>query len=214
MRVGIYRRRRGMWLLLIFASLGVSLLFAAFVFRAAPIFKLRAADAAAQAVRRVIAQTAGKTLTDESAPLVDKTAGQGGEITSLSINSARLNKLKADFTKELTDALAKSTKTKIYISFGSLLNCETLQGAGVRIPVSITYGSVCDVDIEDEFVSAGINQTKHLVNLKVKVTVAVISAFMCDTRDIETTLPLCENIIIGGVPKYYSDRLSVAAGGN
>lgn len=215
MRVGVYGRRvraRGI-IFVIFALILICFASGLFITRASPIFKIRAADAASQEVRRIVADAASKTITEYDSALIEKTIGSSGEVSMISINSAQMNKLRADFTSELISQLSKSTKTTIYISFGSLLNKEIFQGAGIKIPAKITYGSISDVDFEDEFISAGINQTKHLVTMKVTVTTAVVSAFMCDTREIETSLPLCENIIIGNVPQYYSDRLGVTAKG-
>ncbi len=215
MRVGVYTGR--VRVRSIFSVSAVIILFCfisgMFITRASPIFKIRAADAASQEVRRIVADVASRTIAENDVDLIEKTIGSNGEISMLSINSVQLNKLRAEFTSELISQLSKSTKTTIYISLGSLLNKEIFQGAGVRIPTKITFGSISDVDFEEEFISAGINQTKHLVSLKVTVTTAVVSAFMCDTRKIETSLPLCENIIIGKAPQYYSDRLGIAAKG-
>lgn len=215
MRVGVYTGR--VRVRSIFSVSAVIILFCfisgMFITRASPIFKIRAADAASQEVRRIVADVASRTIAENDVDLIEKTIGSSGEISMLSINSVQLNKLRAEFTSELISQLSKSTKTTISISLGSLLNKEIFQGAGVRIPAKITFGSISDVDFEDEFISVGINQTKHLVSLKVTVTTAVVSAFMCDTREIETSLPLCENIIIGKAPQYYSDRLGIAAKG-
>lgn len=215
MRVGMSSRRLRLRKSVVYIGMS-AILCAAFVFfllRASPIFSLRAADAASQQVRRVVNETAGAVFADYGTELVTRTVDSNGQISMISINSAEIVKIKAAFTSELISRLSDTTRTSIYISAGSLLNCDVLQGFGVRIPVKITFGSVSDVDISDEFIAAGINQTKHLVNMKVKISCAVISAFKCDIRDVEATFPLCENIIIGKVPQYYSDRMSVAAKG-
>lgn len=216
MRVGISRRcsvRCRKILALCAVLLTVFSLLVFFTVRASPIFSVRAADAASQEVRRIVNEAAGAAFREDIGGLTAKTLDANGQISMISINSAEIVKLKAAFTSELISRLSDSTRTSIYISAGSLMRQSIFQGAGIRIPVKIIYGSVSDVDIQDEFVSAGINQTKHLVTLKVSITCAVVSAFMCDTREVEATLPLCENIIIGKVPQYYSDRAPYAVKG-
>lgn len=180
--------------------------------RAEPIFAERAAECALRGAQLAVARAAGDTLTDFE-NLESKTVGENGNISAIHINSAYLNKLRTDFYERLVEISEDTERTKMYITVGSLLGCKTFQGTGFRIPVGISYESVGMVDFDDEFISCGINQTKHTVVLKVKMRVAVVSAFMCETRETEIKLPVCENIIIGGVPTYYSDRLGIAATG-
>lgn len=215
MRVGIcYRRIKVKWVFILSAIvLCFCLITGFFVVRASPIFKLRAAETALQAVKQTIAEVAGDTMADFNGNFIEKTLTSNGEIAMISINSAQMNKLRAEFESELIKRLAKGSRASISISAGSLLGKEVFQGAGISIPVKITYGSVSEIDIEDEFISAGINQTKHRINMRVTVSTSVISAFMFDCRTVETTVPLCENIIVGKVPQYYTDRLAVTAKG-
>lgn len=210
MRVGISRKTQPKPIIAAaICAVLASLLTVFFAVRATPVFRERAADTAAQCARRMINEAAEEVFSKYSDDMSAKETD--GELAFIRIDSIKLNMLRAEFTSCLMKKLAAQTSTKIYISAGSLLKCEVFQGMGVRIPVKITYGSICDVDFKHEFITAGINQTKYLVTLKVTVTGAVISAFMCDTRDIEVNLPVAESIIIGKVPQYYADRMCVAA---
>ena len=62
---------------------------------------------------------------------------------------------------------------------------------------------VITVEISDEFLSAGINQTKYRATIDISVSASVVSALFSDTRDIKMSLPICERILIGNVPNYY-----------
>lgn len=212
MRVGVSKRiqLRPAVLVIIYMVLLCALM-AFFAVRATPVFRERAADAAAQQARRIVAEVAAEVFEGYSDRMT--TRETDGDVSVLSINSIQLNMLRAEFTSRLISKLADATSTKIYISTGSLLKYEVFQGMGIRIPVKIAFGSISDVDFEHEFITAGINQTKHLVSMKVVVSSSVISAFMCDTRNVEVSLPISENIIIGKVPQYYSDRMGITAKG-
>ncbi len=212
MRVGISRRARPQKILVFIAVLtSIIFSFAFFINRAAPIFEKRAADTAAQTTRKIVSDVAGEVFSTYSDNFTENKSSD--DMSIISIDVVELNKLRASFTSKLIEELSNTNTAEIFISVGSLFNSETLQGVGFKVPVKINFGSISDVDFEDEFVSAGINQTKHLVSLKVSVTAAVISAFMCETRDVEVSLPLSESIIVGKVPQYYSDRMNVAAKG-
>lgn len=78
-----------------------------------------------------------------------------------------------------------------------------MQGVGFTVPVKIYFGSISKVDINDEFLSAGINQTKYRAYLSVSATTAVVSTVMSDIREVLVELPVCERILVGKVPNYY-----------
>ncbi len=211
MRLGRFRKRRGRAAVVFAAGLLLmTVTVGFFAKRAEPIFAERAANTAYQQAQLAVARACADTLAD-FADLSDKSYDKNGELSAIGINSAYMNKLRAEFTERLIELSEQTQSAKIYITAGSLFGCKTFQGAGVRIPVRVSFETVCSVDFADEFTSAGINQTKHSLMLRVRLNVAVISAFMCEEREIDVSMPVCENIIIGNVPTYYSDRLGVAA---
>lgn len=175
-----------------------------FLIRATPVFKLRAVDAATQEIRKCIDETAAEVLKSTDMFEVSALTDNGSSV--IDMNTLAMNELRNSFSANLAERLKKTYTTQIYISLGSLINCPPLQGVGMKIPVKIYFGTISKVDITDEFLSGGINQTKYRANLEITVSAAVISAFMCDTRDINVTLPICERIFIGNVPNYYIGR--------
>ncbi len=202
MRLGIRKKAPILKLaviLVIMFLLTVGFIF--FLVRAEPIFRYRAADAATQVVRDVIDGVAADVFTDSN--IFSYNDISDGDIAVVDMNTAKINSLRTEFSKRLSQELANTHSAKIQITLGSLTDYAALQGIGVKIPVKIYFGSISRVEIKDEFISAGINQTKYRASLDVTVSASVVSSFMTDSRDININLPICERIFIGNVPNYY-----------
>ncbi len=188
---------KGIFFFVLFSLALSTALMMFFLKRAEPIFKVRAADAATQEIRSVIDNIVADIIKDCYVFNSEETE------SVYDLNTIELNTLRTEFSKRLADKLNSTYYTKIYISVGSLFNNLILQGVGFRVPVRIFFGSISHIDIKDEFISAGINQTKYKVTLEISVSTAVVSAFSTDERQIDLSLPLAERIFIGDVPSYY-----------
>ncbi len=167
--------------------------------RCEPIFKLRAVDTAAQSAKNMIDDVVSSVINNDD--YIIET--QAGDITYCDIDTYSLNQLRTDVSNAISDKISENYYTTVYISLGSLFGNASLQGYGPRIPVRIYFGSVSRVDIKDEFISAGINQTKYRVSLDVNVSVSVISFLYSESRDVVINVPVTEKILVGKVPSYY-----------
>ncbi|MBS7298414.1 MAG: sporulation protein YunB [Eubacteriales bacterium] len=202
MRLGIGRHfpyAKVITLALICILLVIAFIF--FAIRAEPIFRERAADAASQVVRSCIDKVSSDILVGDD--LFSDTEIAESGISVYNINTSELNRLRTEYSKSLSTLLADTHIAKIHITLGSLTGYSVFQGLGLNIPVRIYFGAISSVEINDEFISAGINQTKYRACLDVCVSASIVSTFFSDSRDINISLPICERILIGNVPNYY-----------
>ena len=60
-----------------------------------------------------------------------------------------------------------------------------------------------NVEVMEEFESAGINQTRHQIYLLIETTLRVIiPPVMSDVTE-TTTFPICDYVIVGEVPRVF-----------
>ncbi len=194
-------RYRGVFFFILSTLIISTLLLMFFMKRAEPIFKERAADATTQALRALIDDISNQLVSQYD--IFDEKKMNNDKLSTIELNTTALNSLRTAFSQELSKSISNTYYTKIYISAGSLFNNVILQGVGFRIPVRIFFGAISHIDIKDEFISAGINQTKYRATLEIAMSSSVVSAFMTDSREINVSLPICERIFIGEVPSYY-----------
>ena len=132
-----------------------------------------------------------------------------GEISFISADSVKMNKLKAIISQAVLEKTDLNESFYIHIPVGSLTKYPVLQGVGYRIPVKVSLDGVTKTEFEEQFTSAGINQVKNRIYVIVSARISIISSFMTISEEVSTQIPLSETIVIGDVPEYYGDKLGV-----
>lgn len=125
----------------------------------------------------------------------------GNNIKTLETDAAKINRLKANINQALHDAVNECET--VYIPLGSALNWYFLAGAGPKIPIKICPVSVINMDLRDDFSSAGINQVYHKIYLDVELEISYIGLMSSRSQTVHTTALVSETIIVGDTPDYY-----------
>ncbi len=125
------------------------------------------------------------------------------EITTVGTNTIAINKLKAEITNDIANELKDSRGEKIRVSLGNLFDSYILDYIGIEFQVKLTDYGFIETDILSNFKSAGINQTLHRINLKIKVDVNVNIGTLYQTETVETVILLAETVLVGNVPEMY-----------
>ena len=145
----------------------------------------------------------------ESCDFVNISKTETGEITSISTDSIKMNKLKSVISHEISDKAQSGEEYYVHIPLGSLTKYPVLQGMGYRIPIKVSLDGVTRTDFQEEFVSSGINQVKNRIYIIVSARISIISSLMTVSEVVSTEVPVAQTIIVGDVPNYYGDRLGV-----
>ena len=86
---------------------------------------------------------------------------------------------------------------------GNLFDSYILDYIGIEFQVKLTDYGFIETDITSSFKSAGINQTLHRINLKIKVDVNINVGTLYQTETVETEILLAETVMLGNVPEMY-----------
>ncbi len=125
------------------------------------------------------------------------------EVTTIGTNTIAINKLKAGVTNAIANELKDSRGEKIRVSLGNLFDSYILDYIGIEFQVKLTDYGFIETDITSSFKSAGINQTLHSINLKIKVDVNINVGTLYQTETVETEILLAETVMLGNVPEMY-----------
>jgi sporulation protein YunB len=127
-----------------------------------------------------------------------------GKLLGITTNIQKTNCLKANISSAILEELSKPEMRKIGIPLGAIIGIELFSGAGPIIPVKIFVTGNVASEFSSEFYEAGINQTKHIINLNTKVNVdAIIPGYPVKTAA-KTNIIIAETIIVGEVPRVYA----------
>ena len=127
---------------------------------------------------------------------------EAGEITAISSNMARINALSA----KILDRIVGATDTHILtvnIPVGNLTGVSLLMGRGPKVPVKIITMTSSRVEFNNSIVTAGINQTKHQINLEVIVDIDILVPWGTESTQVITEVLIADTIVVGRVPDTY-----------
>lgn len=133
-----------------------------------------------------------------------------GEITAISSNMARIN----SFTSHVLDKILADDDNAITVEIpiGNLTGVTLLMGRGPKLPVKITVLSSSAVEFSNSVVTAGINQTKHQIDLNVSVDMKLLLPWETKTDTVETHALIADTVIVGKVPDTYLNMQQTKGG--
>ena len=78
-------------------------------------------------------------------------------------------------------------------------------GRGPKIPVKILMLTSSRVEFGNNLISAGINQTKHQINIDVIVDVDVLLPWGTESSQVDTEVLIADTLVVGNVPQTFFD---------
>lgn len=127
----------------------------------------------------------------------------GNSIQGITTNSLNMNKLKAAYTLEAQKQIDSLRSRAIQVAVGDLTGIELFKGKGPRIPIALDFESSIETKVDSKFISAGINQTQHIIDLTITAKMFLIGDEGLKNVEVVTNVPIAETIIVGTVPALY-----------
>lgn len=165
------------------------------------IAEARATLIATQSINHVINEKVNKDIDPQS--LMNVKLDNQGRVALIQPNTIEFNKLAADMTIKVQDALEKLAEEKISIPIGQVLGSQFLASKGPQVTVTIIPVGTVQVKVIDKFEQAGINQTKHMVYLIVTTKVKIVVPLVSKSVSVDTQVPVAEYVVVGEVPETY-----------
>lgn len=165
------------------------------------IAEARATVIATQTINNVINEKVSTTIDPQS--LVSVRVDNRGRVVLMQPNTMEFNRLAADTTIKVQDALRKITEDKIQIPLGQVFGSQIFASWGPRITVTVIPIGTVQVKVVDKFEQAGINQTRHSIYLTTSTQVRIVVPLVSKSVVVNTQVPVAEYIVVGEVPNTY-----------
>lgn len=137
------------------------------------------------------------------ADFIDIQRDEGGAITALTTDMARMNLLRAELAAAILEALEGVDVSDIQVPLGSLFDLEPLWAKGPALRVqAMTVGTV-QAEFDSQLTSAGVNQTLHRIWMEVNVPMTLLLPGGEVETSFHTRLCVAETVIVGKVPDTY-----------
>lgn len=128
---------------------------------------------------------------------------EAGNIIALQANVVEMNYISSLIGSRTQQMYNELTEAYVKIPIGNFTGNALLAGRGPSIQVKIVPVGTVGSDFKTEFVSTGINQTRHRVYLQVISSMRVIAPFTTKTIKVVNNVNVAETVLIGEVPNSY-----------
>ena len=128
-----------------------------------------------------------------------------GKITAVSANSILINRMRADIVAEIATGLSELEKYGVPISYANLFGEGFLSSFLPETYLNVKvqpFGGVT-ANVVSELTCAGINQSKHTVNLVIDAGVAGLVKDKTIEVCVSTNVCIAETVIVGEVPSVW-----------
>lgn len=159
-------------------------------------------NAAAQALKGV-----------EYGDLVAVQRDDNGNVASLTVDAVAMNRLRSNLTIRVLEALEPGTPVTIRIPLGNLVSSELTWSRGPSFVVRATAVGTPSARFESDFSAAGVNQTRHRIDLELSVPMKLLLPGGPGEVVVEVSLPAAETVIVGQVPETHFQLDGLPASG-
>ena len=206
-----YRRRmdrRVLARLLLFV--GMTLVLATAVYATAqlrPLLESMATTRVSNTVNRIVFEAVNEAIESGEITydqLISFEKDNDGRITAVHSNMAACNRLQVEILDIILARIDQVSARELSIPVGSLTGSALLAGRGPRIKVRMESVGSSSARFENEFSSAGINQTNHRIVLHIDVSVASLLPRFTTATQVANAVTVAETGIVGTVPDTYT----------
>ncbi|MCI8400110.1 MAG: sporulation protein YunB [Oscillibacter sp.] len=127
-----------------------------------------------------------------------------GRISAVYSNMAAFNRLQSKILDIILERIGQVSARDLSIPVGTLTGSALLAGRGPRISVRMESVGSSSATFENEFISAGINQTKHQIVLKIDVAISILLPGFSTAVVVSNEVTVAETVIVGSVPDTYA----------
>lgn len=199
------RQKVLVWCTFLLAALGA--LTAAAVLHMRPIVVDLATARTSNMVNRIVVAAINDAVDSgriDYGRLVSFDKDANGHVTALKSNMAEFNRLQASISDDILQRMADVSTTDLSIPIGTLTGSPLLAGRGPCLHVRMQSVGTATARFDNQFSSAGINQTRHRILLDVDVHVSILLPGLTTYTKVSNEISVAETVIVGGVPDTYT----------
>lgn len=130
-------------------------------------------------------------------------------VSFLYIDSAKLSVIASSVVARAQEKLGSLDKISFSLPAGTLSRIALLSGRGGSVAAGIEPLGAVTSRFSSRFESAGVNQTRYTAQLELTADLRVMIGPSAHTVTVCCSSPVCEAIVIGGVPNAYTDVSSM-----
>lgn len=124
-----------------------------------------------------------------------------GNISLLKADTLKMNKIACDVSLDSQEGIKQMGVMGIKLPMGYITKNNILSYYGPDITIKFQPIGYTETSYASKFESAGINQCRHKIYVKVKTNIRIIMPLRSEDLEINNEVPISETIIVGKVPQ-------------
>ncbi len=152
-----------------------------------------------EAVREEI-ETSGANYNE----IVSFEKNDNGDIKAVYTNTVKINNIKSGIIMRVQRKLKNYDTIEVRVPLGAIFDLELFPALGPRIKFEMISTGFVNADFSSKLDSAGINQTKHQIDVVVDAELGVVGAMGNKSVKVITSVPVAQSVIVGNVPERYN----------
>lgn len=126
-----------------------------------------------------------------------------GKILALRANVVEMNKLASEIIMKIQEKNNELEESYIKVPLGNFTGNPLFSGIGPNIKLKIIPKGTVHLDFKTEFVSTGINQTRHRIYLEITMNMGIVGTFVSNSVKAVNNVDIAETVLIGDVPSTF-----------
>lgn len=129
-----------------------------------------------------------------------------GNVSLMTTNSYKINQISQNVIETTKIILDSKLNNGAKVPILAFTGIPGLEGYGKPVDYKLLSISTVNCNFFGDFKSVGINQTLHSVFVRVVIEINVETFVKSKIILIESSIPICETVIVGKVPEIYLTR--------
>ena len=140
---------------------------------------------------------------------VTVTKDASGKVSFISVDMLKVNNVMSFLSTVVLNEMQSLAADGVDVPLGAFSGILLLGDSGKDVTVEIETVGIAECNFRSDFETIGINQVRHALYIDIVASANVVLPLYAKDVFCESSLLLCENVIVGEVPEFYLENQGV-----
>lgn len=140
---------------------------------------------------------------------VTVTKDSDGKISFISVDMLKVNNVMSFISTVVLEEMQSIATDGVDVPLGAFSGILLLGDNGKDVNIEVETVGIAECNFRSDFETVGINQVRHTLYIDIVASANVVLPLYAKDVFCESSLLLCENVIVGEVPEFYLENKGV-----
>lgn len=140
---------------------------------------------------------------------VTVTKDSNGKISFISVDMLKVNSVMSFISTVVLEEMQSIATDGVDVPLGAFSGILLLGDNGKDVNIEVETVGIAECNFRSDFETVGINQVRHTLYIDIVASANVVLPLYAKDVFCESSLLLCENVIVGEVPEFYLENKGV-----